>query len=103
MQAAQAAGSSRPPNPGDLSLSSVSAPQLRELLATLPLNQPSKPIVTPDGIAVVMVCSREQKNAAEPSSDETRMQLLEQRVELASRQLLRGLRRKAMLDDRSSS
>ena len=102
-QAAQAAGSSRPPNPGVVKLASVSAPPLRELLATQPLNQVSKPIVSTDGIAVLIICGREQKNAGDASRDEVRSQLLEQRVELSSRQLLRTLRRKAMLDDRSSS
>jgi peptidyl-prolyl cis-trans isomerase SurA len=102
-QAAQAAGSSRPANPGDVRLSGVGSAPLRELLASLPLGQPSKPIVTQDGIAVVIVCSRDQKNATGPSVEEVRAQILEQRVELASRQLLRGLRRKAMLDDRSQS
>lgn len=102
-QAATAAGSTRPANPGDVRLSGVSAAPLRQLLATLPINQASKPIVTPDGIAVIVVCAREQKNAADPTPDEVRAQILEQRVELASRQLLRNLRRKAMLDDRSSS
>ena len=102
-QAAQAAGSSRPANPGAVRLASVGAAPLRELLATQPLNQASKPIVSTDGIAVLIICAREQKNAADASRDEVRSQLLEQRVELSSRQLLRTLRRKAMLDDRSSS
>ena len=93
---------SHPANPGDVKLEGIASPPLRQLLATQPLNQASKPLVTPDGIIVMMVCSREQKNAGEPSRDEVRSQLLEQRVELASRQLLRSLRRKAMLDQRSS-
>lgn len=101
-QAAQAAGSSRPADPGEIRLGGVASPPLRGLLASQPLNQASKPIVTPEGIAVLVVCSREQKSAAEPSRDEVRAQILEQRVELASRRLLRDLRRKAMLDERSS-
>jgi peptidyl-prolyl cis-trans isomerase SurA len=102
-QAAPGAGSSRPPNPGAVKLEAVSSPPLRELLASQPLNQASKPIVSTDGIAILMICARTQKNAGDPSRDEVRSQLLEQRVELSSRQLLRTLRRKAMLDDRSSS
>lgn len=102
-QAAQGAGSSRPANPGAVKLESVSSPPLRELLATQPLNQASRPIVSTDGIAVLMICARTQRNAGEPSRNEVRTHLLEQRVELSSRQLLRTLRRKAMLDDRSSS
>lgn len=102
-QAAQGAGSSRPANPGEVKLESVSSPPLRELLAKQPLNQASRPIVSTDGIAVLMICGRAQKNEGDLSRDEVRRQLLEQRVELSSRQLLRTLRRKAMLDDRSSS
>ena len=101
-QAAQGGDASHPANPGDVKLEGIASPPLRQLLATQPLNQASKPLVTPDGIIVMMVCSREQKNAGEPSRDEVRSQILEQRVELASRQLLRSLRRKAMLDQRSS-
>ena len=102
-QAAKTAGSSRPADPGEIRLGGVSAAPLRELLATQPVNQPSKPIGPADGIAVLGVCSREQKTAGDPSRDEMRGQLLEQRVELESRQLLRNLRRKAMVDDRSQS
>jgi peptidyl-prolyl cis-trans isomerase SurA len=101
-QAAQGGDASHPANPGDVKLEGISSPPLRQLLATQPPNQASKPLVTPDGIIVMMVCSRDQKNASDPSRDEVRSQLLEQRVELASRQLLRSLRRKAMLDQRSS-
>ncbi len=48
----------------------------------------SQPLVTNDGIAVLIVCSREQKNLAQQSAQEVRAQLLNERVELLSRQLL---------------
>jgi len=51
---------------------------------------------------VVMVCSRAQKNLAAMSRDDIANQLLEERVELASRQLQQDIRRRALIDQRSS-
>ena len=61
-------------------------------------DQPSKPIISTDGVAVLMVCSREEKVASAPSKEEIGSRLLQERVELASRQLQRDLRRRAVLD-----
>lgn len=103
MEAAnKAANSPRPANPGEVRLEAVGSPPLRSLLAGLQPGQASRPIVTPEGVAVVMVCSREQKNVAEPGKEEIRNRLLSERVELASRQLQRELRRRAVLDERTS-
>ena len=74
---------------------------LRELLAGMPVGQASRPIVSNDGVAVLMVCSREQKNIAEPTKEEVSNRLLQERVELTSRQLQRDLRRRAVLDERA--
>ncbi len=100
-QAAKANGSSRPANPGDVRLESINPPALRQVLATLPLDKATQPLVTTDGIAVIIVCSREQKNMAQESNDEVRAQLLDDRVELLSRQLLADLRRHAHIEIRS--
>ena len=54
--------------------------------------------MTTDGIAVMIVCSREQKNMAQQSKQEVQAQLLNERVELLSRQLLADLRRQATID-----
>lgn len=103
MEAANAhAGNARPSNPGEVRLEGVGSPPLRALLASMPLSQPSKPIVSSEGVAVLMVCSREEKVATAPSKEETSNRLLSERVELASRQLLRDLRRRAVLDERGS-
>ena len=98
--AAKQNNSSRPADPGEVRLEGVGSPQLRQLLGGLAPNQASRPIVSPDGIAVVMVCSREQKNMGEPSKEEVTNQLLQNRIEQASRQLVRDLRRRAVLDER---
>jgi peptidyl-prolyl cis-trans isomerase SurA len=99
MEAAnRAANSPRPANPGDIRLENVNPPQVRQMLASLPLDRASQPLVAPDGIAVLIVCSREQKNLAQLTPDEIRARILSERVELASRQLQRDLRRKANID-----
>ena len=101
MEAAnEKAGKTRPSDPGEVRLEGVSSPPLRQLLATAVPNQPTKPIVSGDGVAILMVCSREEKVASAPSKEETTNRLQSERAELASRQLLRDLRRRAVLDDR---
>jgi len=71
-------------------------------LSTLPPDRATQPVVTSDGIAVLIVCSREQKNMATQSKQEVQAQLLNERVELLSRQLLANIRRHANIDIRAS-
>jgi len=100
-EANQRAGAVRPSDPGEVKLEAVSSVPLRTLLAGLTVGVPSKPVVANEGVAVVMVCSREQKTAAAPTKDEVSERLLQERVELTSRQLQRDLRRRAVMDERS--
>ena len=93
-------GKTRPSDPGDIRLEGVGSPPLRQLLATLPIGQASKPLVATEGVAVVMVCTRETKTQAEPSKQEITSQVLNDRAELTSRQLIRSLRRRAVMDMR---
>ncbi len=102
MEAAnQAAGSARPADPGELRVEGVGVPALRQLLTTLPLGKASQPLVAEDGVAVLMVCTREEKNLGVPSKKELTERILNERVELASRQLMRDLQRRAVIDQRS--
>ncbi len=102
MEAAnKAEGSSKPTDPGEVRLEGVGSPALRQVLATLPIAKPSQPLVAEDGIAVVMVCSRDEKNMGMPSKEELSQKLLGERIELASRQLLSDLQRRAVIDQRS--
>jgi peptidyl-prolyl cis-trans isomerase SurA len=94
-------GSKRPSDPGEVRLDHLT-PQMQQLLGALQPGHASKALVTPEGIMVVMVCSREQKNLAAMSRDDIANQLLEERVELASRQLQQDIRRRALIDQRSS-
>jgi peptidyl-prolyl cis-trans isomerase SurA len=102
-EANRKSGATRPADPGEVRLEGVGSPPLRALLASTPIGQATKPIVSSEGVAVLMICSREDKVAAAPSKAETTSRLVEQRAELVSRQLQRDLRRRAVLDERANS
>ena len=99
-EANQRVGAVRPSDPGEVKLETVASAPLRALLAGLAVGTPSKPVIATEGVAVVMVCSRETKTAAAPSKEEVSQRLLQERVELTSRQLQRDLRRRAVMDER---
>ena len=94
-QAARGSGSDRASDPGPVRLESVTPPPLRDLLAGLAPGKPSQPVITPDGILVMMVCTREVRNLAELTPEQAKQQLMRDRIENLSRQLLRDLRRTA--------
>ena len=100
-EANQRAGTARPSDPGEVRLEGVASVPLRALLTGLQPGQASRPVVAGEGVAVLMVCSRENKTAGAPGKEEISNRLLQERVELASRQLQRDLRRRAVLDERS--
>jgi peptidyl-prolyl cis-trans isomerase SurA len=102
-QVAKANNSPRPVDPGDVRLETINPPAFRQLLGGLPFDHASQPLVAQDGIAVVIVCSREDKNLATLTTAEERQHILAERVELASRQLQRDLRRKATVDIRGAN
>jgi len=99
-EASKTLGSPRPADPGEVRLEAVTPPQLRQMLSTIPLNKPTQPLVSPDGVSVMMVCSRDEKNAGQPSKEDIGNRLVAERAELTSRQLQRDLRRRAMIDQR---
>ena len=104
MEAAnKAAGSPRPADPGELRLEQMSPPAFRQMLGTLPFDRASQPIVSNDGIAIVIVCSREQKNVSSQSKEEVANRMLADRVELLSRQLQRDLHRRANIELRTGA
>ncbi len=96
----KAAGGHRPADPGAVRLERLSGP-MQSLLGGLAPGQASKALVTNDGILVVMVCKREQRNMAAMGRDDIANQLLEERVELSSRQLQQDLKRRALIDQRT--
>jgi peptidyl-prolyl cis-trans isomerase SurA len=96
----KAAGSTRPADPGEVRMEGLN-PTMKSLLAGLQPGQVSRPLISIDGIGLIMICSSTQKNMAEAGSkQEISNQLLDQRVELVSRQLVRDLRRRASIDMR---
>jgi peptidyl-prolyl cis-trans isomerase SurA len=99
--AAKAAGDPRGGDPGEVRLETVSVPPLRQVMATLPVGQVSAPLVANDGVAVMLICSREQKNLGVPERKELSDRILSERVELISRQEMRDLERRATIDRRS--
>ena len=92
-------GSGRPSDPGAVTIDNL-PPAMRAVLDKLQPGQASQPLVAQDGIAVVMVCSRDTKSAGLPSKAELQDRILGERVELASRQLLRDLQRRAIIEQR---
>ena len=89
-------GNAQPTDPGPVQLDALN-PQMRGVLAALKPGHATKPLVSTDGIAVMMVCSRETKNLGDRTPDEIADELLNERVEQTSRQLDRDLNRHATI------
>ena len=99
------AKSNNPPNhpydPGEIRVEGVNPPAFRQLLQTIPIGKATEPLISRDGIAVITVCSREQKNLGEITAAEIQNRLVNERVEMMSRQTMRDLHRKASIDLRA--
>ena len=97
-QLAASMHSSRPADPGPIRLENVQPPAFRQMLAALKPGQTSQPLVAPNGIGVMILCSKERKNMAQMTPQEIRLQILSQRVNLLSRQLQQDLRSQADIE-----
>lgn len=93
----QAAGSVRPTSPGPVDLSTVQPAAFQQLLGSLPIGQASQPLVSHNGVALVMVCSRVQKTTGLPGLNRIGSDLIQRRVSLESRQLMDALHREAII------
>jgi peptidyl-prolyl cis-trans isomerase SurA len=93
--------SNRPSDPGEVRIESVNPPVFRQLLSSIPIGKATEPLVSRDGIAVIVVCTREEKNTAEITAKEIQRQLVGDHVEMLSRQMMRNLHREASIDMRS--
>ena len=91
----------RPIDPGEIRVEGVNPPAFRTLLATIPIGKPTEPLISRDGIAVITVCSREQKNVGEITAQDIQHRLVTERVENLSRQVMRDLHRRATIDLRN--
>jgi peptidyl-prolyl cis-trans isomerase SurA len=96
--AAKAANSTRPTDPGEVRLADVAPQSFQDMLATLPIGTPSRPLVSQEGIVVIAVCSRTQKNLASETDQQIAARLVNERAELVSRQLERDLHRRGVID-----
>ncbi len=90
-------GNVRPADPGPVNLDDVTPPQFQTLLASLPIAQPSRPLVARDGVSAVMVCGRQQEAAKLPSDDDIAQLIVQRRVDLESQQLLADLRHRSII------
>ncbi len=96
------AGSVQPADPGPIVLDRVTPEAFRTLLTNIKLDTVSEPLIANDGVAVVMVCSRGLENPEAPQPQEIARDIVDNRAELLSRQLLANLRRRATIEIRSS-
>lgn len=75
-------------------------PVLQAVIRDLPVGQPSEPQVLTDGVAVYMVCERQDPATASPRREDIAESLRLQRLDLLQRRYLRDLRNAAFIDVR---
>ena len=73
---------------------------MRQVVSGLADGQVSSPMRVPDGVAVMMVCSRADAGGDGIDRDQIRAGLAEQRIDMMQRRLLRDLRGNAYIDIR---
>jgi peptidyl-prolyl cis-trans isomerase SurA len=95
--AAKIAKASGGPGSGDLGMLNVAdlSPQLKGLVQSLPLEQPSEPVNIAGNLAILVVCER-QGGAID--RERIHRNLIAQRLDIQARRYLRDLRREANVD-----
>ncbi|HEY8288163.1 MAG TPA: peptidylprolyl isomerase [Acetobacteraceae bacterium] len=99
-QVAKANSPNKPADPGEIRVDAVHPAAFQKMLMTLPIGKASEPLVAQDGIAVLVICTRGEKNMAAMTREEAQQKLVADRLELMSRQLLRDLHREATIEIR---
>lgn len=99
-QAGRAARGARVVDPGEVRLETQN-PELRQILASVPQGRTTRPLIAPDGVALIMVCGKRTENLAAPNPEAITETILRERVDLLSRQMMRDLRRRAEIDFRA--
>lgn len=84
---------------GDVLLSRL-PDAMRQVVSALPDGQVSSPLRVPGGVAVMMVCSRQDAGGDGVDRDQIRAGLAEQKLDMMQRRLLRDLRGNAYIDIR---
>ncbi len=90
-------GNIQPSNPGPVNLATVTPPAFQQVLAQLPLNTLSRPLVQATGVSVVMICSRSQEKAQLPPDNQIANMIVDRRVELESEQMMDQLRHRSVI------
>jgi peptidyl-prolyl cis-trans isomerase SurA len=75
-------------------------PAVQDLVADLPVGQPTAPQRFQGGVVVFMVCDRQLPGSTLPSRDAIRQDLADERLNLIQRRHLRDLRNAAFIDVR---
>lgn len=84
---------------GKLHLTQI-APPMRPLIMSLPIGQPSQPILQKNGVGVVMVCQRSVPGKELPNHAEVYNMMMRQRLDIVARRYMRDLREAAFVDVR---
>jgi peptidyl-prolyl cis-trans isomerase SurA len=92
-----AEGKTRPADPGPVNLGNVTPPAFQALLGNLPIGQVSQPLVASDGVSIVIVCSRNTSPVGLPSDDDIANNIINQRVQMESQQMLDDLRHRSII------
>lgn len=87
------------PNLGEMKVGEL-APVLRDPVSSLKAGELTGPIDLPNGVMVLMVCSRKAPPSNLPSPEQIRAQLEAQRFEILAQRYLRDLRRSAFVEPR---
>jgi peptidyl-prolyl cis-trans isomerase SurA len=82
---------------GPVRLADLAAP-MRNLISTLPVGVPSEPLRVRDGVALFLVCERDEGDI---DRERIRQQILNERLGLLARRYMRDLRRAANVDLRT--
>ncbi|MBU6449170.1 MAG: peptidylprolyl isomerase [Rhodospirillales bacterium] len=90
-------GNIQPANPGPVNLATVTPPAFQQVLAQLPLNTLSRPLVQATGVSVVMICNRSLQKAQLPPDDQIANIIIDRRVELESEQMMDQLRHRSVI------
>ena len=99
-KAAKEMGSSTSGGTGLLRVGEMAA-DLRKVVLALKVGQPSQPLPTDGGFRVLMVCERHDPPSSLPGREEISRMLVEQKLEMQARRLLRDLRQTAFVDIRA--
>jgi len=73
-------------------------PELQRIVAALEPGEVTQPIRSADGLAILMLCERQEATADDKTRGQIRRFLREERLAAAARRHLRDLRRNAMVD-----